>query len=459
MYQQPSKNRHVSNTLFLVSGHCYYPCEHGTCVETNTCDCDPGWEGQQCQYDIDECWYGHHVCHHNCRNHEGCYTCFCDDGFQLINSTHCVASNGTTTVEPPLMTTVSDSLCVTTTAATVGTTTANPQQTTTRTTTSGIRNTAPTTAADVTTARRPQRDTSTTAPQTSSTARTTEADVTTARRSQDVTTGRQQRATRTTSRGLHISSTATATRVALTSARRTQRTTRATASSLHTSFIATTTTTARITTAKRPLRTITTEAPGRHMTLSVTGPIVQDNPKSPAPRGRTDQRNVDQAIGGAVGAFALALLMISLGIIFCKRRKKAAARQERLFSNLPQQPRGSLPGYSDTHWRNPAFENLYEEIPEARSPPPPYEATEGCGATGGFADVAAMSKSGITDRNNVDMFLAGTIPAIPSKALKEMSPPLCNLHVNIQKEPLADDHGYEPLKKVPGNEYESLKRW
>ncbi|XP_035686820.1 protein NEL-like [Branchiostoma floridae] len=173
--------------------HCYHPCEHGTCVDTNVCECDPGWEGADCRHDIDECWYGQHACHHNCHNHEGCYTCFCDDGFQLINSTHCVASNGNTTVEPPLMTTASDSLCVTTIAATVGTATAtaNPQQTTTRTTTSGIRNTALTTAADVTTARRPQIATSTAAPQTSSTAPTTAVDVTTTRRSQDVTTDEQ----------------------------------------------------------------------------------------------------------------------------------------------------------------------------------------------------------------------------------------------------------------------------
>ncbi|XP_078671054.1 uncharacterized protein LOC144911123 [Branchiostoma floridae x Branchiostoma belcheri] len=72
--------------------HCYYSCVHGTCVDTNVCECEPGWEGHDCSHDVDECWYETHACHHNCHNNDGCYTCSCDDGFRLINSTHCVIS-------------------------------------------------------------------------------------------------------------------------------------------------------------------------------------------------------------------------------------------------------------------------------------------------------------------------------------------------------------------------------
>ncbi|CAH1226406.1 EGFL8 [Branchiostoma lanceolatum] len=422
--------------------HCYHPCVHGTCVETNVCKCDPGWGGGDCRHDIDECWYETHVCHHNCHNHDGCYTCSCDDGFQLINSTHCVNSTTanitSTTVAPLQGTTAMASLCTTAATSTV----ANPQPRTTRPTASGSRTTptAPTTTAATTT---------TTAQQTQTTATTTTADIATARR--------PQRTTRTTASSLHPRSTATirttTTTTDITTPRRPQRTTALPTISTGA------TSTADITTARRRLRT--TRAP----TLRVTGPIVHDHNRSPAPRGGTDHQNVDAVIGVAVGVTALVLLLISLGMfIFCKRRRKATSRQQQqLFSNLSPHPRGSLPGYSDTHWRNPAYENMYEEIPETLSPPPPYEVTEGCVATGGFADLAVMSKGRMTDTNSVGvagggMPLAGTIPAVPSKA-KENFYPLRNLQVDIQKEPLPEDHGYEPLKKVPGNEYESLKRW
>ncbi|XP_019616866.1 PREDICTED: complement component C1q receptor-like [Branchiostoma belcheri] len=116
--------------------HCYYPCVHGTCVDTNVCECEPGWEGHDCSQDVDECWYETHACHHNCHNNDGCYTCSCDDGFHLINSTHCVSSPtsdiSSTPVVPPQGATEIPAHCVT------ATTTQTTQRTTRTTTTASM---------------------------------------------------------------------------------------------------------------------------------------------------------------------------------------------------------------------------------------------------------------------------------------------------------------------------------
>ncbi|XP_019632992.1 PREDICTED: mucin-like protein isoform X1 [Branchiostoma belcheri] len=71
---------------------CHFPCEHGLCVETNFCECDEGWEGAQCEHDIDECWYETDECDREngaCTNTEGSYNCTCNDGLHLINGTVC----------------------------------------------------------------------------------------------------------------------------------------------------------------------------------------------------------------------------------------------------------------------------------------------------------------------------------------------------------------------------------
>ncbi|XP_035686822.1 mucin-like protein [Branchiostoma floridae] len=73
-------------------GDCHFPCEHGWCLATNDCECDEGYEGLQCQHDIDECWYGSDECDHEnggCTNTEGSYNCFCNDGLHLFNGTEC----------------------------------------------------------------------------------------------------------------------------------------------------------------------------------------------------------------------------------------------------------------------------------------------------------------------------------------------------------------------------------
>ncbi|CAH1226402.1 NPNT [Branchiostoma lanceolatum] len=268
--------------------HCYHPCVHGTCVDTNICDCDPGWEGHQCEHDIDECWYETHICHHNCENHDGCYTCSCDDGFQLINSTHCVlsttANTDSATATPPQTATRSNLLCV---AAT-------------------------TSAMDRTTAR----------------------------------------------------------------------TTRPTAS-------------------------------------------VVD--------GGADHHKVDMAIGAGVSAVALVLLFVSLGIfIRYKKKKKTSSYQQEIVSYHPQHPHGSLPGYTDTHWRNPVFENLHEERPKMQTPPPPY-----CEAAEGFVASVEISKGGMTHANVVSVGIGGmsVLGTIPES--KELTPP-CDAPLSLDPRHIGD---------------------
>ncbi|XP_078593732.1 uncharacterized protein LOC144871758 isoform X2 [Branchiostoma floridae x Branchiostoma japonicum] len=77
---------HIADTC---QADCYNPCENGLCVDTNVCECDEGWEGAQCEHDIDECWFGIAECEHTCTNTDGSYNCSCDPGFHLINETSC----------------------------------------------------------------------------------------------------------------------------------------------------------------------------------------------------------------------------------------------------------------------------------------------------------------------------------------------------------------------------------
>ena len=39
--------------------------------------------------DINEC-NGDNDCDHNCNNTQGSYTCYCDTGYELLNTTHCI---------------------------------------------------------------------------------------------------------------------------------------------------------------------------------------------------------------------------------------------------------------------------------------------------------------------------------------------------------------------------------
>ncbi|XP_024155680.1 epidermal growth factor-like protein 7 [Oryzias melastigma] len=62
---------------------CRQPCINGgTCLRPNRCACPPGWTGDQCQTDVDEC-SGEHPCVQQCVNTAGSYRCACGDGFRL----------------------------------------------------------------------------------------------------------------------------------------------------------------------------------------------------------------------------------------------------------------------------------------------------------------------------------------------------------------------------------------
>ncbi|KAI8482345.1 hypothetical protein Bbelb_399360 [Branchiostoma belcheri] len=166
------------------------------------------------------------------------------------------------------------------------------------------------------------------------------------------------------------------------------------------------------------------------------------------PPGGTHLQNADAAIGASVSAVAVILLVISGILIYCRYKKKTTAptRQQEQFTNPPhpQQQLVSLPGYSGMHWNNP----LYEEMPETHNPPPPYGATGNYETSMSFAAVAGMPQVDKTDSNGVGVAKDGSITEFSS-----------NVHVDIQKAPLPPDDGYEPLKKVPENQYQSIKRW
>ncbi|XP_078600511.1 neurocan core protein-like [Branchiostoma floridae x Branchiostoma japonicum] len=59
------------------------PCQHGHCVDQDggyNCACSPGWTGQNCQQDVNEC-SGNPCRFGDCQNKDGGYKCTCKQGW------------------------------------------------------------------------------------------------------------------------------------------------------------------------------------------------------------------------------------------------------------------------------------------------------------------------------------------------------------------------------------------
>ena len=78
--------------FFIIIAVCDLPCKFGKCVATNTCKCDTGYNGSQCDQDINECEISS-PCKYiedglvtnvtKCHNTPGGYFCTCITGLQL----------------------------------------------------------------------------------------------------------------------------------------------------------------------------------------------------------------------------------------------------------------------------------------------------------------------------------------------------------------------------------------
>ncbi|KAM3935479.1 epidermal growth factor-like protein 6 isoform 2-T2 [Leptodactylus fuscus] len=78
---------------------CEQGCKHGECVGLNKCKCFPGFTGNSCSQDLNECGLKPRPCEHRCMNTHGSYKCYCLNGYMLMpdgscsNSRTCAMAN------------------------------------------------------------------------------------------------------------------------------------------------------------------------------------------------------------------------------------------------------------------------------------------------------------------------------------------------------------------------------
>ncbi|XP_047685718.1 epidermal growth factor-like protein 7 isoform X1 [Prionailurus viverrinus] len=81
---------------------CQPPCQNGgSCVRPGHCHCPPGWQGDTCQTDVDECSTRRGPCPQHCINTAGSYSCRCQEGHSpSADGALCLPERGTPRLAP-----------------------------------------------------------------------------------------------------------------------------------------------------------------------------------------------------------------------------------------------------------------------------------------------------------------------------------------------------------------------
>lgn len=80
----PGWRRPHANADSCTQAICIIPCQNGgDCSQPDTCTCLPGWSGNYCEQDVNECYSQEHRCAQHCINTAGSYQCECRDGYKL----------------------------------------------------------------------------------------------------------------------------------------------------------------------------------------------------------------------------------------------------------------------------------------------------------------------------------------------------------------------------------------
>ncbi|XP_060598944.1 protein jagged-1-like, partial [Ruditapes philippinarum] len=84
---------HATDTNKCVSDPCQ---NNGTCnniLKSYTCSCQPGYEGVNCELDIDECAAKSNLCEHTCLNVDGSYECLCNIGYRTRSTNNSLCND------------------------------------------------------------------------------------------------------------------------------------------------------------------------------------------------------------------------------------------------------------------------------------------------------------------------------------------------------------------------------